>query len=96
MSGGSWDYEYARLFELADSLKHQKCPYRRAMEEPVRLLAQAMHDIEWVDSHDLGKGEDLKAIKAFLGEDSQSDRNRQVVKEDKQVIEKLKQFGIES
>ena len=96
MSGGSWDYEYQRIEELADSLRQQQCPYRRAMAERVRLLAQAMHDIEWVDSCDWSKGEELKAIKAFLGEDHRQRAIEQVVEDGKRVIEKLKQFGIES
>ena len=72
MSGGSWDYEYMRIEELADRLHAEKCLLRRALADRLRLLSKAMHDIEWVDSGDFAKGEELPAIKSFLGENYQA------------------------
>ena len=67
MSGGSWDYMYQRLDDAADRLQCEKDALRRAFGQHVKLVAKALHDIEWVDSCDYGKGDELPAIKAVLG-----------------------------
>ena len=69
MSGGSYDYAYRRIEDLADSLRTHgtKCPsLRAAFAEHLRLVAKAAHAIEWVDSCDYGPGDEVEAIRAVL------------------------------
>lgn len=66
MSGGSWDYVYHRFQEVGDQLVQEKCPKRKALGLLVQKLAEAMHDIEWVDSHDKGAGAEMESINAAL------------------------------
>ncbi len=65
MSGGSMNYLYSKLeYEatfVADS------PERRAFARHLKLVATALHDIEWVDSGDYGPGDENAAIRACLG-----------------------------
>ena len=88
MSGGSWDYQYCQLQELAQKLSTQADYRRRAMAIKVAQLATAMHDIEWVDSGDYSEDGDIEAIDIFLGADrhrlsiEELERNAKVVLED--------------
>jgi hypothetical protein len=68
MSGGSYDYACYKVGDFADSLERnaQGNPLRIAFVAHVRLVAKAMHDIEWVDSGDYGTGDDEAAIRAVL------------------------------
>ena len=68
MSGGSWDYVYWKVEEAAERLQGENCPHRRVLGDRLKLYAKALHDIEWVDSGDLGKGDEMEAIKAALGQ----------------------------
>jgi len=70
MSGGSWEYFYSTLNEVAERLVNSNNPLRSAMGEKLKLASQALHDIEWVDSGDYGDGDDIKAIKKFIGNNS--------------------------
>lgn len=73
MSGGSYDYACFKVEEMANSLCHtEKDPRRAAFRQLLRLVADAMHDVEWVDSCDYGKGDEYLAIDrcfAFMGSD---------------------------
>lgn len=60
MSGGSHDYAYSKLEEIADSFyvepekdSHLKC--RRKVADILRLMSKICHDIEWIDSGDYGE-----------------------------------------
>ena len=69
MSGGSYDYAYRHVEEMADILSSKdKDPLRRAFAKHLRKVAKAMHDIEWVDSGDYGKGDETKAVQDVLGD----------------------------
>ncbi len=68
MSGGSWNYLYAKVQDAADQLDGSPTMIRRAFGKHLRLIAEALHDIEWVDSCDYGRGDEEKAIRAALGE----------------------------
>jgi len=65
MSGGSMNYLYSKL-EYADF--NANTPERRAFERHLKLVAKALHDIEWVDSGDYGPGDENAAIRACLGD----------------------------
>ena len=62
MSGGSWDYAYCKIEEIANTLRRQSCPKRKALGRLLLLVADAMHDIEWVDSSDYGPGDENASI----------------------------------
>jgi len=66
MSGGSWEYSYARIEEIADRLMEERDVHRRALGHHMALIAEAMHAIEWVDSGDCSSPHDVDAIKAVL------------------------------
>ena len=65
MSGGSWDYAYSRIRDVADRLcRPGQSVERRAMGAHVQRLSVAMKAVEWLDSGDtIG---DTKEIRAFL------------------------------
>lgn len=65
MSGGSMNYLYSRL-EYAEF--DVDTPERRAFEQHLKLVAKALHDIEWVDSGDYAPGDENAAIRACLGD----------------------------
>lgn len=69
MSGGSWDYFYGRLEDVALRLQCERDPLRKAFGSHLQKCAKALHDIEWVDSCDCSPGDEVKAIKAVLGHD---------------------------
>jgi len=66
MSGGSFDYAFRHVENMADELSTQKCGLRKAFAKHLHLVAIAMHDIEWVDSSDYGEGDEIDAIKKAL------------------------------
>ena len=71
MSGGSHDYAYARVQEMADDmlmLSRGSSGLRNAFARHLRKVAKAMHDIEWVDSGDYRPGDEDAAIRECLGD----------------------------
>jgi uncharacterized cysteine cluster protein YcgN (CxxCxxCC family) len=74
MSGGSYDYVFGRIadIELRDTAEN---PRRATFQKLLKLVAKAMHDIEWVDSCDYGDGGENQAIDdcfAFLCADPET------------------------
>lgn len=68
MSGGSYNYAYHRINELASEIRGnsaERCAFRHLLTK----VATALHDIEWVDSGDYGPGDENKAIAACLSPD---------------------------
>lgn len=65
MSGGSYDYIGFKIqdIELRDVDTN---PRRASFQKLLKLVAEAMHDIEWVDSEDCCQGDDNKAIDAVF------------------------------
>ena len=61
MSGGSYDYFYAKLDDLADSIRLIN-PERKAFVKHLKKVVKALHDIEWVDSFDYGINAEIAAI----------------------------------
>ena len=66
MSGGSWNYSYQAVTEMGSQLLSNEDPVRRAFGEHLKLIADAMHDLEWVDSGDYGPGREHEAILKVL------------------------------
>ena len=72
MSGGSYQYFYQKMENMAEEIQGQESnPLRKAFADHLRLVAKAFHDIEWVDSCDYGLGAEEPAIRACLGDDTQ-------------------------
>lgn len=88
MSGGSYDYVYYKVQGMADSLRGKgNSALRRAFAKHLDLVASAMHDIEWVDSGDYGKGDDENAIRAVL---ESTANEREILYEDaKELVKQL-------
>lgn len=58
------DYLYSR-FEQANF--KQNTLLRKRFAAHLKLVAKALHDIEWVDSADYAPGDEDEAIQACLG-----------------------------
>lgn len=72
MSGGSYDYAEHKLEDLAESIRHQRGnPLRKAFADHLRLIAKAMHAIEWVDSGDWSEGDEDDAVRAVVHPDAE-------------------------
>ena len=93
MSGGSWDYLYHQIEDAADRLSSESMPLRRALGAHMKLIAQAMHKIEWVDSCDCGPGDEIEAIKEVFGELAEIKEIEILLSDGRQVIDALKEFG---
>lgn len=65
MSGGEYDYICHRIAEI--QIKDKDINIKRAtFQKLLYLVAEAMHDIEWVDSGDYSEGSENDAIEACL------------------------------
>ena len=67
MGGGSWDYFYDKLSQVAIRLCADHRPIRKAFGVHLVSCALAMHEIEMVDSSDTVPGTEVDRIKAALG-----------------------------
>lgn len=67
MSGGSLDYAYGRIEQIAETLSMEaKTVEHRAMAQHLFRVAEVLHDIEWVLSGDYSSGDELEKIYALL------------------------------
>lgn len=66
MSGGSWNYAYAKVVELAERLSTSEDALRKMFGAHLRLCAKALNHIEWVDSDDFPPGREVEAVKEAL------------------------------
>ncbi|MBV8061133.1 MAG: hypothetical protein JO253_06380 [Alphaproteobacteria bacterium] len=65
MSGGSMNY----LCNLVDEANFDtSTPERMAFKRHLKLVAEALHDIEWVDSGDYAPGDENAAIRACMNQ----------------------------
>ena len=85
MSGGSYDYAFHRIEDLAEQITPET-PLRRAFKTHLKKVAEACHDIEWVDSGDGGPGDEDAAIRACLGKDGPALVLAEVLAEAKRVL----------
>lgn len=63
MSGGSYNYIYSDITQIRLHGVGSN-PRRAAFQQLLLLVANAMHDIEWVDSCDTSPGDENEAIDA--------------------------------
>lgn len=71
MSGGSWNYISEPMGEAAEKLLRSngsEAELRRAAGRLMKKLAEAMHEIEWVDSCDNSPGDEREALLAVFSE----------------------------
>jgi len=94
MSGGSWDYFTYKCDEVANKLEADSSPLRRAFGAHMRLVAKAMHDVEWVDSSNMASGDDREAIQAVLGDAAEIREIEVLLSDGRQVIDALKKLGV--
>lgn len=72
MSGGSMDYAYNHVLWAIEKIQpsEDKDPtiqrLRDAFKRHLEVVAEAMRAIEWVDSSDMGPGDEVDPIKAVF------------------------------
>lgn len=90
MSGGSYDYLYYKMSDAGRILSQYNQPdYRRAFGALMIKCADAMHDIEWVDSDDKSEGDDKDAIMRCV---SPQDILNCSVERAEKLLEEIKEF----
>jgi hypothetical protein len=62
MSGGHYDYVYSKIQGIYIDKGQEPIKERVWFQKLLKLVADAMHDIEWVDSGDYGEGDEMDAI----------------------------------
>lgn len=86
MSGGSMNYAYRHLNDMADYVKDKE------VKDLFNDLAELMHDLEWWDSGDYDKSDYLETLENFkakwFGKDKKSERIKKYVNE---CLDKLKE-----
>ena len=90
MSGGSWDYVCYRVEDAADRLIESDDFHRNALGHHMKLISKALHDIEWVDSCDMGEGDEIESIKVALGADYKNLVLRSGIRQAKKIYNDLK------
>ena len=65
MSGGSLNYQYQTLYNLAGDIE-KTTRNRVKLIKILELVAKACHDIEWVDSGDYALGDEDEAINEVI------------------------------
>ncbi len=86
MSGGSWDYLCYKIADAANQLCADKNPHRKAFGEHMSLIAEAMHDIEWVDSCDKSPGDEIPAIMKCI---ESSDVMKAIIEDAKSIRDEI-------
>ena len=90
MSGGSYDYLCYKMEGAAQTLMGKsQTPYRQAFGQLMMKCAKAMRDVEWVDSSDMGRGDDEEAIMMCI---SENDVLRVTVEEAEKTLKELERL----
>ncbi len=89
MSGGSWDYFSYKLEDVASRLQSDIDPMRKAFGTHLQKCAEALHAIEWVDSSDWSKCDELHPIKTALGKDGGALVLQEVRKQAEEALKQL-------
>lgn len=69
MSGGSMDYLYLKVRDVAESIREREdsTTLHKAFAAHLDLVADALHDLEWEQSGDTGDGDADAAIREAMG-----------------------------
>lgn len=93
MSGGSWEYLCYKVQDAAFKLCQSNNAQRKAFGKHLALVAEALHDIEWVDSCDKSPGDEFKSImKCIKNQDvlnSSVDDAKDMIKRLEDIIEAI-------
>ena len=89
MSGGSMDYLYLRVEDVARDQCRSPNLERKAFGARLLLVAKALHDIEWVFSGDFGRGDELTSIRKVLGENHESVTRQVAIDEVRRILAEL-------
>lgn len=92
MSGGEWNYAYMRIDEIANKLLQEKNIKRKILGVLMQKLSKALHDIEWVDSEDYGKGDDTKEINEVLNFSKNNEIAKILIEELKSNLKEANEF----
>lgn len=70
MSGGQYDYFFSKLSCFISDVRYNRdsplTPKREQFLKLLELVEKACHDIEWVDSADMGPGDEDAALDAVF------------------------------
>lgn len=86
MSGGSMDY---LSYKVEDAEFAENTPERKAFRQHLKLVAKALHEIEWCDSGDTSPGKDTKAILKCITKEHVLE---QLLKEAQEVKKELEKY----
>lgn len=94
MSGGSYNYAFLKIDDLANEIRTNNDPKRIAFVDLLKKVSDAAHAIEWEDSGDTGKEGTDKAIntvfKSLIGDPNLLYRVK-AFNEFKKIIDKLEE-----
>lgn len=67
MSGGSLNYAYHKVEDIADMVERQaKTALHKAFAKHLRNISTALHDLEWVLSYDYSEGSEIEALEKVV------------------------------
>ena len=72
MSGGSWNYAYSKIQQIAEEIEYEdnfyytNHPLRSRLTKHLKELSELMRLIEWCDSGDKGPNEWIKPAQEFF------------------------------
>ena len=90
MSGGSLNYAYSRVEDIAqDVLRRSETNLHRAFAKHLFDVAQALHDLEWVLSGDYAYGEESESIRKVVSRNEELETAKE---EAKKLIAELEEF----
>ncbi len=96
MSGGSWDYFSGSLNDVSSRLINEKSAseyeLRVALGRWLRLVEEALHMIEWVDSGDCSPGDERAALLAVFGKNAPQVELRELSTQLKDLGRKIHQL----
>ncbi|HEX2879498.1 MAG TPA: hypothetical protein VHO25_08165 [Polyangiaceae bacterium] len=90
MSGGSYDYAYRKIEDLADEIGTNHLPtkaVREAFKAHLRKVAEAARAIEWVDSSDYARGDEVGPIREVIAPGSELVEARKQAEEALKVLQ---------
>ena len=91
MSGGSLNYAYRDMEDIAIKLCDGTNPLHKAFGRHLHLVAKALHDVEWALSGDYGDNQEIKAIEKVLQSDVNKIMLNEMIIQAKDLIPALQQ-----
>jgi hypothetical protein len=93
MSGGSLDYAYYKVEDIAREISVKATtPLQKAFAKHLFLVSKALHDLEWVYSSDRSPGSEIESIQKVFGEEWKKAELNVLKEEAKELIEQIKKL----